>query len=136
MALLRERVRVKLWDAELNQEVLQPQPPIVGVVTGVDDEMAPTTNDVLFENGRFVAGIPVTSLETVGNVDDSFIQAFLYAVVRPAGFQASQEYTGKVVDLYRTNQQQSFMLVKTRNGMFYEQRTSLAVRVDLEGVPQ
>jgi hypothetical protein len=137
--LLRERVRLKLSETGapgLGIETLQPQPPRWGVVTARDDTVAPIVVDVLFENGVRIAQAPEDAFERVDNAVDSFVQAFLYAVVRPAGLAASQEYTGQVVDVYRIDGQQQYLLVKTRNGMFYEQRPAQVVRVDLEGVPQ
>jgi hypothetical protein len=132
---VRDRVRVKLSEAgALLFGALQPQPFRIGVVTRFTAG-PPDLSDVLFENGRLVTDVPDTALERIDNAPESTIQALLYTVVRPAGLEASQEYTGMVVDVYIVAQQQ-YVLVRTRNGMYYEQRISQLVRVDLEGVPQ
>jgi len=131
---VRDRVRVKLSETGapgLLPGALQPQPPRIGVVTAIQGG----TSNVNWHNGINLPGLADTGLERVDNAPQATITAYLYAVVRPAGQEASQEYTGQVVDLYVVAQQQ-YALVRTRNGMYYEQRISQLVRVDLEGVPQ
>ncbi len=126
-------MRVKLSDVDLSAGALQPQPPRIGVVVSVLTG-PPTSSNVVFEGGVNI-NIPDTALERVNNVPQLVIDGFLYTVARPAGLDASQEYTGDVVSLYAVSAV-DYALVRTRNGMYYEQRISQLVRVDLEGVPQ
>lgn len=134
MSAVKDRVRVLLSRLpDLGNNTLQPQPHRKGVVT-IDNQDG--TRGVLFaDTGEFVDNIPDAALETLNNVGQTIIDQFLYEVVRPAGVDASQEYTGIVVDLYLTGNG-TFALVKTRGGLFYEQSVLQLVRVAFEGVPQ
>lgn len=137
MAAVKDRVRVKLSGGvsagTIAAFVLQPQPPRIGVVTA----LAGGLNEVLFENGRVVSGIPEDSLDVIQNVqNEETIDDFLYGVVRSSGTGASQEYTGIVVDMYVIGIS-TLALVKTLNGgLYYEAICSSLIRVDAEGVPQ
>lgn len=133
-----DRVRPKLSSTTLAANRLNPQPPVIGVVTRI---VAGSPNSIfatIAENGITWSinastlspnGVSESSLDQItapnGTIRDAFIDkvvvGFRSAVSDPIDLseQYSSEYIGIVVDVYNVNGVAS-VLVKTGSGMFYE----------------
>jgi hypothetical protein len=111
-----QRVRVKLTSAAFTgvYGLLQPQPPLVGVVTDVTTGTA----TVDMGNGTTLA-VATTVLDEVSAPSTTTVRdTYLDKIVNGVGYTSS--YTGRVVDVYGVNGADSVLVQALANGMFYE----------------
>jgi len=123
------RARVKLTSAAFTGAfgLLQPQPPLIGVVTDVTG----TTITVDMGNGTALVE-DQTVLDEIGdapvaplNIRDLYIDKVVNGWITPpappvAGVPYSSSYTGRVVDVYTVNAAVYVLIQSLLNGMFYE----------------
>jgi len=121
-----QRARVKLTSAAFTGAfgLLQPQPPLIGVVTDVTG----TTITVDMGNGTAIVE-DATNLDEIGDVTtldrDIYIDKVVNGWITPpsppaAGVSYSSSYTGRVVDVYTVNAAVYVLIRSLLNGMFYE----------------
>lgn len=114
-----QRARVKLTSTAFTG-ALQPQPPLIGVVTDFAAGVAYVdmgNGTVLVEN--------VTVLDLIEAPAAPVRDAYIDKVVNGAGYSSS--YTGRVVDVYDVNAIPSVLIQSLLNGMFYELPIALAI---------
>lgn len=133
-----DRVRPRLTSSTLSASRLNPQPPILGVVTfivaGAPNKIFATVADngitwTVNASTLSPAGVSESSLDQITAPDPTVRDAFIDKVV--VGFksavsdppdlsdQFASEYIGIVVDVYAVNSVQT-VLIRTSSGMFYE----------------
>jgi hypothetical protein len=126
-AALGDRVRVKLSSAvpALSPNVLQPQPPTIGIVTLLGSPL-----QVAFA-GKSLAAVPEADLDvlkvTSALLRDEVIDKVVTGIRVPAtattpAIPYSSEYTGRVVDIYDVDSvNNTQVLIRTlSNGAYYE----------------
>jgi hypothetical protein len=124
-----DRVRVKLSTVgSLAPGTLQPQPPLVGVVTAA----APGVNDVTFSGQEALTGVPDAALDKITDTASPiqlavFLDKVVVGIAVPATATKplvpySDAYIGRVVDVYDVNAPGStkVLIRSLSNGMYYE----------------
>jgi len=123
-----DRVRVKLSTVgSLAPGTLQPQPPLVGVVTAA----AAGVNDVTFSGQEALTGVPDAALDKITDTAspiprDVFLDKVVVGILTAATATKplvpySDAYIGRVVDVYDVNNGTTKVLIRSlSNGMYYE----------------
>lgn len=120
-----DRCRVRLTSTALAASRVQPQPPLIGVVTRMNGGAA----SIVFADGTVLLAVNPAFLEklTAPSADErNAVIDKIVNGVNPAGDQFSSEMTGRVVDVYGVQPGASGdvatrVLVQTLNdGPYYE----------------
>lgn len=135
-----DRVRPKLTSSTLGAGHLNPQPPVLAVVTrivaGAPNLIIATVADngitwAINASALMASGVREDALDLVTPPDVLTRQAFMDKVVvglKEASdpdvpditVQFSNEYVGEVVDVYVVNGGIARLLIRTANGLYYE----------------
>jgi hypothetical protein len=119
------RARVKLAGLGLFSGSVNPQPPLVGVV----QSYAAPVVVVLMEDGRLLTTDDTFLDEITATLPTSFVNTLLDKVVVGIAAPAapplaavlySDEYIGRVVDVYSVGGTPKALVCSLSNGMFYE----------------
>ena len=110
------RCRVNLVSAGVSQGVLQPQPPVIGVVTDVTGttitaDMGP--GNTLVEDAANLDEISDASPDERDAFIDKVVTGWITVPNPPIpGKPYTDPYTGRVVDIYVVNQSSTMVLIK------------------------
>lgn len=123
------RARVKLSGLGLASGSVNPQPPLVGVVQAIDAPAADAVT-VLMEDGRLLQVDNYGALDKITATASLVVNIYLDKVVNGwavqpaanvAGVPYSDEYIGRVVDVYDLPVLGTHVLIRSlSNGMYYE----------------
>jgi hypothetical protein len=123
-----DRARVKLSGLGLSSGSVNPQPPLVGVVQKIDSP-APDAVTVLMEDGRLLQVDSYTFLDKITPTPSVIANTLLDKVVNGIAVPAtattaavpySDEYIGRVGDVYDVNLTTKALIRSLSNGMYYE----------------
>jgi len=113
-----DRARVKLSSAALAAGTLQPQPPLIGLVTKVVGTTITVTfggaADGLAVDDDFLDDITDTASVTRDAMLDKVVTGMLGAT------EYASAYTGRVVDIYDVDGATKVLIKSLLNGMYYE----------------
>lgn len=134
-----DRVRPKLTSTTLGTDHLNPQPPVLAVVTRIEAGAPDIIFATVADNGTTwsnnasaiqAQGVRADALDQITSPDAAVKQAFMDKVVvgmksTPAAgqpeieVQYSSEYVGEVVDVFNVNGS-ARVLIRTNAGLYYE----------------
>jgi len=112
------RTRIKLSSAALLAGTLQPQPPVLGVVTKV----VGTTISITVPGQAAVAALDASFLDQITDTLAATRNLYIDQVVTGsiAGQPYVDAYTGRVVDVYDVDGVTKVLICSLFNGMYFE----------------